>query len=270
MIDPSIPTALKVLIRACFGLLFFTPLIFKSGAIIFHSKNLRLQAVRIFYMSLAMGGTYFTYTALPFTMATSLGFTGPIFTAILSYFILKDRPSWDQWASIIVGYIGVLLIVNPSGSISTAMYVAIIANVFTGLSLIYAKKLTSIDSRNTIVILGNIGIIIVSSLWTLIYWVLNIYGNPLGPVIWILPSIKDITLLIGMGILGAFSQMAYITALKHASPSFLSPFEYSRLVIAVPITLILGENLPNQAEIMGILIIIVSTLYMSWKGGRNG
>lgn len=220
-------------------------------------------------MSLAVGGTYFTYSNLPFTVATSIGFTGPIFTAILSYFILKDRLQLGQWAAIIVGYLGVLLIINPQGEVNNAIYIAIFANIITGLSLIYAKKLTSVDSRNTIIILGNIGIVITSATWSFVYWLNSVYNNSLASVIWVWPDLYDTFLLMGMGLLGAFSQIAYITALKHASPSFLSPFEYSRLVIAIPISLALGEAFPNRQEIIGIFIIILSTLYMSWRGSRN-
>lgn len=269
MIDPSIPTSLKVFIRACFGLFFFSPIIIKNGLSVLRSNQPNLQIKRIMFMSLAVGGTYFTYSNLPFTVATSIGFTGPIFTAVLSYFILKDRLKPGQWAAIITGYLGVLLIINPQGQINNAIYIALFANIVTGLNLIYAKKLTVIDSRKTIIILGNIGIVITSAAWSFVYWLNSVYNNFLASIIWVWPTSYDILLLMGMGFLGAFSQISYITALKHASPSFLSPFEYSRLVIAVPIGMALGDAFPHQQQLIGIFIIILSTLYMSWKGSQN-
>ena len=269
LVNPDIPTSLKVFMRACFGLLFFTPLIVQDGLSIFKSAHYKLHLVRIFYMSLAMGGTYFTYAHLPFTVATSIGFTGPIFTAVLSYFILKDRLKFGQWVSILVGYFGVLLIVNPNGEINNTVYVAIFANIVTGLNLIYARKLTSIDSRNTIVIIGNIGVIVTSGLWSLSYWLLHASGNSLVNITWQLPNLTDTLLLMGMGCLGAFSQIAYITALRHASPGFLAPFEYSRLIISVPIGLALGDAFPENQQIIGILTIVSATLYLSWKGRIN-
>lgn len=269
MIDLAIPTSLKVLIRACFGLLFFSPIILKYGRVIFYSYNFKLQLLRILYLSLAMGGTYFTYANLPFALAASVGFTGPIFTAVLSYFMLKDRLSWDQWLAIIVGYLGVLLMMNPKGDFNNAIYVAIFANIVTGISVIYTKRLTAVDSRNTIIILGNIGVIIASIVWTFIIWVTSLYDNPLASIVWVWPSWSDVMLLMGMGFLGALSQIAYVTALKYASPSFLSPFEYSRLVIAVPVGLAFGEAFPEQQEFIGIVVIILTTLYMSWRGGRH-
>lgn len=269
VIDPNVPTALKVLIRACFGFVFFSPLIIKDGMSIFKSRNYTIHFIRILYMSMAMGSTYFTYATLPFPIATSIGFTGPIFTAVLSFFVLKDKLSWQQWIAIIVGYAGVLLFINPHGDMNHAVYVAIFANIVTGLNLIYVKKLTSIDSRNTIVIIGNIGVIITSSIWVFIIWVLSHSPTYLNFIIWQLPSINDIALLMCMGFLGAFSQIAYVTALTHSSPAFLGPFEYSRLVIAVPIGLGLGDALPHGQEIIGIVVIVTATLYLSWKGYTN-
>lgn len=268
-IDPQIPVSIKVFIRACFGLIFLSPIMLKEKLNAFKSNNIKMHLSRIFFMSLAMGGTYYTYTHLPFTIAIAIGFTGPIFTSVLAYFVLKDRLSIKQWFAILVGYIGVLIMVNPEGEFNSAIYIAILANILTGMSIIYAKRLTSIDSRNTIVLIGNIGIIVTSSLWTLMYYFMNAYGNSLASVVWKLPSQIDLIYLLGMGFLGACSQIAYITALKYSSPSFLSPFEYTRLVMGVPIGIALGEMFPGYQEWIGIAVIVFATLYMSAQGKKN-
>lgn len=269
MVNPDIPVSIKVLIRSIFGLLFFAPLLIKHGFNLLTSNNISLHLKRIAFMSVAMGGTYYAYTHLSFAIATSVGFTGPIFTAVLAYFILKDRLNFQQWMAIVAGYVGVVIMTNPQGDISSAIIVAIFANIFTGLSLIYARKLTATDDRNTIVILGNMGVIVTSALWTVLYWISTVYQSPAETAVWVLPQPNDFILLMLMGFLGALSQSAYVNALRYASPSFLAPFEYSRLVIAVPIGLTLGEALPNQHELIGIGVIILSTLYMTWQGRKN-
>lgn len=268
-INPEIPVSIKVFIRACFGLLFLSPIIFKHKLKVFKTNNLKLHLFRVLFTFFAMAGTYYAYTHLPFTIAIAIGFSGPIFTSVLAAFILKDRLSWKQWGAILIGYLGVLIMVNPNGEINNALYIAVAANILTGLSLTFAKRLTAIDSPNTIVIIGSIGIIITSSIWTFSYYMISVHNNTLASLIWQLPSKQDILYLMGMGLLGASSQIAYITALKYSSPSFLSPFEYTRLVIGVPIGITLGEMFPGYQEWIGIAIIVCSTFYMSLNGKKN-
>lgn len=265
-INPHIPISLKVLIRASFAVIFFMPVVFSKGVQVLKSKKIRLQLLRIILISIGMGATYFTYTELPITIAIPIGFTGPIFTAVLAYFMLEDRLSIGQWIAIVLGYLGVLLIINPRGDVNFAIYVAILGNVVGGLSAIYTKRLTQVDSSSTIIILANIGIVIITFLWTLLHWIASILEVDGVHITWVWPVWKDFKLLIVMGFLGTLSQLCSINALKHASPSFLSLFEYSRLVIAVPIGIFLGEGLPGVQELIGILIILAATIYNSWQG----
>ena len=269
LIDPSIPISLKVLIRACFGLLFVSPLFFRNGLRTFVSKNIRLHLLRIFLVTLAIGSTYFTYTKLPLTIAISIGFSGPIFTAILANLILKDRLQIGQWIAIFTGYIGVLLIIKPQGELNYAIYVSILGNIITGLSIIYVKKLLQLDSNNTIIIISNIGLVITTATWSIICWLISIYPNSLLHIVWHWPTYRDLKMLICMGFLGAISQLCNLKALQYASPAFLSPFEYSRLIIAIPIGIFLGEAFPTYIEIIGITIILIATVYNSWKGNRG-
>jgi drug/metabolite transporter (DMT)-like permease len=266
IISPAIPVFLKILVRMSFGLLFFSPIIFKNGWRIFISKNPSLQVLRIFLMTLAMGATYFTYTQLPFAIAISLGFTGPIFTAVLAYFILKDRLQVGQWIAIFVGYAGVCLIVQPQGAVNNAVYVALVGNIATALGLIYMKKLTQVDAGHTIVAIGTVGVIFITAIWSLVYWLVSIYGKSFIDITWVWPTWKDLQLLMAMGFLGTISQLSGVQALKYTSPSFLAPFEYSRLVIAIPIGLALGEALPGYRELVGALVVLASIIYSSWKG----
>jgi drug/metabolite transporter (DMT)-like permease len=206
---------------------------------------------------------------LPFTIAISIGFTGPICTALLAYFILKDKLTIGQWIAIFTGYLGVLLMVRPQGQINYAIYIAIIGNIITGLSLIYTKKLSQIDSTNTIIIIGNIGVVFFAALWTLFCWIATKQEDTLLHAMWIMPSWKDLQLLMVMGLLGTVSQLFSLTALKYASPSFLSLFEYTRLILAVPISIMLGEALPGRQQIIGIVIIVASTIYSVLQGNSQ-
>src|SRR5688572_9032739 len=56
--------------------------------------------------SLSMLCTYYTITHLPFSEATTLIKCYPLWVAILSWIVLKERPSAKVWVAIIVGLVG--------------------------------------------------------------------------------------------------------------------------------------------------------------------
>jgi len=267
LINPAIPLALKVCMRAGFGLLFFSLFAWRKGDIVWQVKKVRVHILRIFLITLAMSCTYFTYTNLPFPIAITVGFTGPVFTAVLAFFLLKDHLKWGQWLAIFLGYLGVLVMLKPQGAVNYALYVAILGNIATGLSQISTKRLTQMDAMPTIILWGNVGIMTTTLLWTVGWYFLSLYGDAIGLVDlrWTWPESKDVQYLFVMGLFGVVAQYFYLKALQYASPGFLSSFEYSRLVVAIPIGLLLGEALPSWREVVGMGIIISSTVYNSWQ-----
>jgi drug/metabolite transporter (DMT)-like permease len=265
LLSPEIPGGLKLLLRGVFGFLFLMPVVLRQGVSIFTTKAIRLQGTRMIFLALAMSGTYYTYTYLPLTLATAIGFSGPIFTATLAHYFLKDRIPLYLWGVIFFGYIGVLIMVGPSWTTSVAILVAIGANIVTGMNLIYIKKITKFDQPLTIILWGNIGLIAIALAW----WMGAIYVASGDSSAYVLPDMRDFGLLVMLGLLGTISQFSYISALTKGSPSFLAPFEYFRLVVAIPIALMLGESLFDSRQLLGGAIIILTTLYLAKKGERT-
>ena len=113
-----------------------------------------------------------------------------------------------------------------------------------GLQVICIKKLSKVDSGNTIVTIGSIGVMLLTALCVFVHWLISFHNTSLIDVSLVWPDRKDFCLLIVMGLLGTVSQLSEVQALKYASISFLSPFQYSKLVLAVPLGLFLGEAFP--------------------------
>ena len=75
----------------------------------------------------------------------------------------------------------------------------------------------------------------------------------------------DLMLLVIVGLFGSLSQFAYIKAVSHAEVSFVSPFEYTRLLLAVPIGFFMFAEVINLGQIFGMLLIVIGSLYLSQK-----
>ena len=250
LLDPSVTGAVLVFFRCLFGLIFFLPFLFKEGTKNLKTKRPLLHFLRVLFTCSAIACTYYGYRNLPLAMATSLGFTAPLMTTALAILVLKEVVTFKKWALIIIGYLGVLVIVHPSDFvINNAVYVLLLANLFASSSVICGKKLTATESTISMMFYVNVISIILS--------------GSAAYFMWVTPSMHDIIILFFLGLMGVMAQFCYIRSLQNANPSFLAPFEYSRLIIAIPIGFLIFSELPTLWTLVGGGIIIAATLLIT-------
>ena len=251
-LTPDIPTLLIVFIRSFFGLLFSLPFLVRNPRNILKSNQYALHGIRIILSASAMLSTYYTYRHLPLTLATSLGMTGALFTTVLAVILLKDKVDTIKWLCVLVGYLGTLFIIQPrSLALEIGIITALLANFFAGCSIVIAKILSQKDSNLTIMSYTNLGLTIIFGFLSYPHWQL------LG---W-----RDMLLLTSSGVLGLSAYYCYLTALKKASPSFLAPFEYTRLLFTFLIGFLFFHELPNLYTILGSMIIIAATYIITYR-----
>jgi drug/metabolite transporter (DMT)-like permease len=255
-LTPDIPTLLIVFIRSLFGLLFSLPFLMRNPKNILYSNQYALHGIRIMLSASAMLCTYYTYRHLPLTLATSLGMTGALFTTVLAVMILKDKVDGIKWLCVLVGYLGTLFIIQPrSIALEIGIITALLANFFAGCSTVITKILSRKDSNLTIISYTNLGLT-------------SIFGFLSYPH-WQLLGWRDMSLLASCGVLGLSAHYCYLAALKKASPSFLAPFEYTRLLFAFSIGFLFFRELPNLYTILGSTMIITATYIITYRDSHK-
>lgn len=245
-LSPDISSVILLFMRYFFGLIFFSPFVVKAGIKGFKTSRPVLHIVRVICVGAAMGCTYYAYRNLPLALATSIGMTGPLFTTVLAVLLLKESVSLPKWGLIFFGYLGVLVMVRPDQmSVSLGIYIELLANFFAALSIICVKLLSRTESTLTIMLYANTATTFIAGLVAL--------------SVWQTPEFYEILTLIAIGGLGVFSQFCSVTALRFANPSYLAPFEYTRLCFAIPVGYVFFLELPTVWTILGSLIIIGAT-----------
>jgi len=245
-LSPDIDSVIILFMRYFFGLIIFSPFVFQAGFKGFATSRPLLHLMRVMCVGLAMGCTYYAYRNLPLALATSIGMTGPLFTTLLSMLFLKDSVSLPKWAFILFGYLGVLVMVRPHEvTLSLGVWVELLANLFAALSIICVKSLSRTESTLTIMLYAN-------TVTTLLVGVLAFS-------LWETPENSDLIALAVIGGLGVFSQFCSVSALKFASPSYLAPFEYTRMVFAIPVGYLFFQEVPTLWIIMGSFMIVGAT-----------
>jgi drug/metabolite transporter (DMT)-like permease len=250
-LDPTVNSVTLIFARSLAGVIAAMPLFLRVGFIThLKTKKRPLHLSRVLIVTCSIGCTYYAYRNLPLSYAAALGQTGPLFTTILALFFLREQVQWQKWVALGLGYLGVLLIIQPTegGSIDQATLVALGANMLAGIAIVMSKKLTDTDASETILFYPTFGIVLFSGIGALWFWQT--------------PSAVDLAKLGGMGVLGVLSQYCYLNALKHAPASFVTPFEYTRLCMGIPIGYVLFGEVPDLWVLMGSLVIVLSVFFL--------
>ena len=104
------------------------------------------------HLTRAFAGTtalFFVYASLhylPLATTVSLTFASPIFSTLLSILVLGEVVKGRRWTAIIIGFIGVLIIINPASSEFNAyMIFPIMFCIFFSIVAITIRKLTETE-----------------------------------------------------------------------------------------------------------------------------
>ncbi len=216
----------------------------------FKTPNIFLQIIRSIFGVFAM---YFGYSALsfiPLAQASTIGFTKVFFVSILAIIFFSEKLTKEVFFFSIIGFVGTYLILNPDELISSnGTILSLISSFFVAAGIISSVKLLKSNKTITIIFYHSFfstvlcGVIFFSEISYL-----SLY------------DLFQLTLLTIIALIGQFLNME---SYKYEKTSFVILFSYSRVIFSFLLGyFILQENI-ELINIMGILIIIVSTYLVS-------
>lgn len=213
------------------------------------SSKVRIHAIRAL---LAVGATYLfirSLDVLPLAEATSIIFAAPIFVAILSMPLLKQRVGFQRGIAVALGFAGVLIVIQPgAATLQTASLLAIAAAFLNALVMMSARW---IDERD--------------GFWTMTLYMTLFSGLFCSFALateW--PSIQtaDVALFVGMAIAGTLAIALISQAFRMANAAVVAPFDYTALIWATALGWIFWGNIPSLMVYLGAAVIIGSGIYL--------
>ncbi|MGQ0277641.1 DMT family transporter [Sphingopyxis sp. Q841] len=209
-------------------------------------------------MALNFGGMIF----LPMAEATTINLSVPIFAVIFAALFLREPTGWQRWSAVLVGFLGVLLVLNPTtlvaqgftGHHGLGTLIALGGAVMTALITIQVRDLARTESPMTIV-----------------FWFSLISMLPLGlalPFVMTAHGAGEWALLIGLGLLGAVVQLSLTGALRLAPVAVVTPMDYSSLLWSIACGWFFFGTLPAETTWVGAPLIVASGLFIAWREHR--
>ena len=235
-----------------------------------------LTLVRVVCFFFGFSFFYISLTFMTLAMTSALFFSCPFFMSMFAKFFLKEKIGIRRWSAILIGFIGVLIVLNPTLEEFNFFKLAPVA-----CALCYATSMTitkytsdkdSIYTQMTwlyiFAIFASIIIFLVSgdgkfnnfSDSTMQFIFREWFTNPAGAWPYVLI----------MGIVASISFFCVFSAYSIASPSIVSLFEYSYIVWAMLAGYILFETVPVPRTFVGAAIIIGAGFYIYFREKVRG
>jgi len=227
--------------------------------------TLMLIAFMCFYVALA--GT-------SLTTATALFFTAPFFITLLSIPLLGEHVGMRRFGSILVGFIGVLIVLRPdTDSFSYYDLLPILAAFFYSCCQLMVRVAKMTEPPALMSLYASIVFCVLGGLSG---WVLSsVEALPEAAAstqfllrAWSVPNGMDLFLLILTGVTSALGFMCSSSAYQREQASRISPFEYIMIIWVTLLSYLVWSELPDAMTLLGIGLIVVSGIYVIQREGK--
>ncbi len=189
---------------------------------------------------------------LPLALTVALVFSTPLIVAALSPIVLRERVSLARWVGVSVGFVGVLVIVQPgSDAFRPEALIAIGAALAYAASSLLARRLGATDPPATTAFYTGIMFLFGS-----LPFVIAI------PSAWVTPDMGQIGLLVITGLIAGTAHFLIIAAYRYSQASIVAPFEYTGLIWAAFYGYVLWDETPAWETAAGIALIMAGGLWL--------
>jgi drug/metabolite transporter (DMT)-like permease len=239
---------------ACVPFLMAIFLFGRREILVIQSKP-RAIALRAVLGTVTLITTFVAYSLMPMTETAVLLFTASLFVPVLGVAILGERVGPYRWTAVLVGFVGVAIMVNPTGETNTlGVTLALCAALMQAFMSILLRHMSGHERPETI---------------TFYFFVIGTFVTGLAlPFVATGPTLAEIPLFFGIGLSGAAAQWLYSTALKNTPLAVVAIFNYSSIVWAMLFGWLIWSDWPLPIVLAGSVVVIASNMLIIWRESR--
>jgi drug/metabolite transporter (DMT)-like permease len=213
----------------------------------YKTKRPGLHMFRAICGALAIIALFFGLRELPLADVISLTFGGPIFVTIASIIFLSEKVGIKRWLAVFIGFIGMLLIVQPAFTELNYYYLSpIIFCIFLVGVVISVRTLSKTEPNYRI-----------AFYFTLLSMFCGLATLPFG---WLMPTLKDILIFTMLGISGSVSNLLLTQSYRLAEASLVTPIKYLSLIFAIIFGYLIWNEVPKLLTLVGSTLVVLSSL----------
>jgi len=247
---PEVGVSLAMLVRGVVGTAAVAIIVRGRGLL---PKNKHLLALRSLLHCCVSATWYWAWQrAVPLADSYAIACAAPLLMTLLAIPMLAEKVGWRRWTSTMLGFAGVLFMLQPSGDLwrlETPFLLA--ATVVMAVTRIWTRVLSATDGPAAVA-----------------FWLLAahipmglIFAATLFPFPDHVPGTSVMVALLIFGVANAIAHLLFSRAFALAPVSALAPFEYTPLIWGTVLGFMIWAEVPAWTTLGGAAIVIAAGLY---------
>jgi drug/metabolite transporter (DMT)-like permease len=238
-----------LLVRSVAGLVFLAPFLKREGWRAFaNAPRPLIQWLRPVFATFEVACFYWALAYMPLADVMTFYLAGPIYVTAVSPLLLGEQVGWRRWLAVAVGFVGVMIALNPAGMTLTPATMVAIAGSFSFSILMVCTRLVRGTSDIVLVTTQTVGALV--------------FGLAAAPFTWVPLDWRDSALLALLGVTAMVAHMCVNRSLKVAPASVVVPYQYSTIVWAIILGYIFFGDVPAWPMLAGAATIIAAGFYI--------
>ncbi len=236
-----------VFYRSLFGLLVIY-LIIKAQGLPLATPNWKMHLWRGLSGFFALMLFFYAISALPLATAITLNYTSPLFLALFTVAILKEKPGWLLLLATVVGFAGVVLLLRPTlhADQVAAGLMGLASGFLAGIAYLNVKQLGALGEPE----------------WRVVFYFTLV--STLGGAIWMAfhtfhaVTLRGFLILAGMGTTATLAQLAMTRAYRTGKTLVVGSLAYSTVIFASLWGVLLWQEILPLGSWLAIGLIVLS------------
>ncbi|SMD17068.1 Permease of the drug/metabolite transporter (DMT) superfamily [Rhizobium sp. RU36D] len=242
-----------ILIRSVAALLILSPFLIKAGwKPIRDAEQPRMQLARVILSTMEVFSFYYAVMYMPLADVMTYWLAAPIYVAALSPLLLGEKVGWRRWTAIFIGFIGVIITLEPSAAMFSApALISIFGSGAFAFMMLSGRSLRNTPDKTLVLFQTGAA---------------GLAGLVFAPLDWTpLQSGSDLLLLGLLGIVAMAAHMLVNRALKISDAATVAPLQYTMLLWAILFGWMFFDDLPRATMILGATLIVGSGLFIFFR-----
>ncbi|MGB3813361.1 MAG: DMT family transporter [Shinella sp.] len=261
----TVPATEITFVRLLFQMTVLGPICLMRGTLLDVTwKKMGLHAARGLLMAITMISFVTPLAVMEVADAIAIFFVEPIILTILGSIFLKETIGWRRYTACGVGFLGSLLVIQPS--LQEVGWIALLP-VVAAFSLALFFLLTRLVAQKE----DPWSMQFYAGLWGAVFsGLLLLVGGRAGitALTAVMPDMANTLYIAGAAVAATIAGVLGVYAYRSAPASTLAPLQYLEIVSATILGWWVFGHLPDAVKWLGIAIIISSGLYVIWRERR--